>query len=197
MCSSKEMVTMAKIVGILGSLRAGSYNKLLLHNATTLMPAHSELVVWDLLAATPPFSEDDEEHPTTAVQALRAAITDAAGVLVVTPEYNASIPGQLKNALDWASRPFPANVLRGKAVAVIGASPSPGGAERAQAETRIVLRRIGAHVLDRGVSVPHAHRQFTAEGSLVNPVLRGALTELLAALVTEAAKPAESGAAVA
>jgi chromate reductase, NAD(P)H dehydrogenase (quinone) len=116
----------------------------------------AELIVWDELAATPPFSEDDEEHPPKVVRGLRATIADADAVLIVTPEYNSSIPGQLKNALDWASRPFPDNVLRGKPVAVIGASPSPGGAGRAQAETRTVLARVGAHVLPDGLSVPHA-----------------------------------------
>jgi len=171
-----------RILGLAGSLRAGSYNRLLLRQAGLLAPAGTELTEWDELEAVPPFSEDDEDAPTPVVLALRAAITAADAVLVVTPEYNGSIPGQLKNALDWASRPFPDNVLRDKPVAVIGASASPGGAARAQGEARTVLARIGATVLDCEVQVPHAYRQFEPAGQLIDPDLRAGVVALLAAL---------------
>lgn len=168
-----------RILGIGGSLRAASYNRLLLRQAADLAPAGVDFVEWTGLAAVPPFSEDDEDQPGAAVSALRDAITAADAVVVVTPEYNASLPGQLKNALDWASRPFPDNALRAKPVAVIGASPSPGGAQRAQAEARTVLGAIGARVLDTELRVPRAYQAFDATGRLVDPELRRALARLL------------------
>jgi chromate reductase len=180
-----------RVLGIAGSLRAGSYNRMLLRAAGGLLPVGTELVEWDGLRGVPPFSEDDEDIAVPAVHALRAAIASADTVLVVTPEYNGSLPGQLKNVLDWASRPFPDNVLRGKPVAVIGASPSPGGAGRAQAEARTVLARIGARVLDGEVRVARAYEQFDPAGRLVDPDLRLALQRLLGELVS-AIEPREA-----
>ncbi|MBV9312303.1 MAG: NAD(P)H-dependent oxidoreductase [Pseudonocardia sp.] len=180
-----------QILGIVGSLRRGSYNRMLLQAASALAPTATELIEWAGLREVPPFCEDDEERATPAVHALRAAIAAADAVLVVTPEYNGSLPGQLKNVLDWASRPFPDNVLRGKPVAVIGASPSLGGAGRAQAEARTVLARIGARVLDGEVRVPRAYEQFDPNGRLLDPGLRLEMRRLLGELAT-AAGPGEA-----
>jgi len=179
-----------RILAILGSLRRESYNRQLLGQAAALLPTGAELIEWDGLQAVPPFSEDDEQDPGAAVLALRSAIAAADAVLVVTPEYNASIPGQLKNALDWASRPFPDNVLRDKLVAVIGATPSPGGTARSQADLRKVLVAIGARLLDAEVQVSHAYQQFDPAGQLVDDALRRRLELLLGEMTgrgTEAA----------
>src|SRR2546421_12635475 len=126
-----------RILGISGSLRDGSYNTKLLHEARRLLPGDVEL--WDGLKAIPPYDQDDDgaEAPA-AVAALRAALDGADAVLFATPEYNSSVPGQLKNALDWASRPIATNALRGKPVAVVGASTGAFGAVWAQAELRKV-----------------------------------------------------------
>src|SRR5215216_2953699 len=137
-----------RVLCISGSLRRDSYNRKLLRAAGELAPAATELVHWEGLKTLPPFDEDDEHAPRAAVVALREAITRADALLIATPEYNASLPGQLKNALDWASRPYPDNVLKEKPSAVIGASTGLFGAVWAQAEVRKALKASGAHVLD-------------------------------------------------
>ncbi|MER3408889.1 MAG: hypothetical protein C4306_02030, partial [Thermoleophilia bacterium] len=129
-----------RILGISGSLRRGSYNSLLLRAASEMLPPSVELQAWDGLKAVPPFDEDDEAGPApAAVASLRGAIAASDAVLIATPEYNGSIPGQLKNALDWASRPFDATPLRNTPVAVVGASTGAFGAAWAQADLRCVL----------------------------------------------------------
>jgi chromate reductase, NAD(P)H dehydrogenase (quinone) len=135
-----------RILGISGSLRRDSHNTRLLHAARGALPEGAELAVFDGLGAIPPYSEDDEHAPPASVLALRDAIARADALLVATPEYNGSIPGQLKNALDWLSRPLATSPLRGKPVAVIGASTGLFGAVWAQAEARKVLGTIGARV---------------------------------------------------
>jgi chromate reductase len=142
-----------RVLCISGSLRRDSYNRKLLRAAGELAPPAAELVHWHGLKALPPFDEDDEHAPGAAVVALREAIARADALLIATPQYNASLPGQLKNALDWASRPYESNVLRGKPVAVIGASPSPSGAARSQAEARTVLARSLSSSMRRFVAV--------------------------------------------
>src|SRR6266542_4386051 len=174
-----------RILGISGSLRRGSYNRRLLGAAEELAPAGTELEQWDGLKALPPFDEDDERDPGEAVVALREAIRQADGVLIATPQYNASLPGQLKNVLDWASRPYETNVLRDKPVAVIGASPSPSGAARAQAEARTVLGAIGAHVLDAELALARASKQFDAHG-LAAQTSRSHLSHILEQLTAHA-----------
>lgn len=176
------MASPAVILAISGSRRAESYNTKLLAEAVSVAPVGAKLVTWGDLGSIPPFSEDNENDAGPAVHALRAAIAEADAVLIATPEYNGSLPGQLKNALDWASRPFPDNVLRHKPVAVIGASPSPGGTARAQADARKVLTVIGAQVLDAEVLVPHAYRQFDSTGRLVDVDLRHQLERLVGEL---------------
>ena len=131
-----------KILGISGSLRRDSHNTRLLRAAANALPPEVELVVYDGLRDLPPYDADLDIQPADAgVARLRQEIAAADGVLIATPEFNGSIPGVLKNALDWASRPFPGSSLSGKPVAVIGASTGLFGAAWAQAEVRKVLGR--------------------------------------------------------
>src|SRR5919109_1947243 len=133
-----------RILGIAGSLRRGSHNRRLLRAAGAALPPGAALVEWDGLAGLPAFDEDLETAPPAAVQDLLDAIDAADALLIATPEYNASVPGALKNALDWASRPIATNVFRNKPVAVIGSSARAFGAVWAQAELRKVLAAMGA-----------------------------------------------------
>ena len=133
-----------RILGISGSFRRDSHNTRLLRAAADLLPPGAELWLFDGLADLPPYCEDADTHAApAAVEYLREAIESADALLIATPEYNASIPGVLKNAIDWASRPFPENALRDKPVAVIGASTGLFGAVWAQAELRKVLQHTG------------------------------------------------------
>lgn len=185
-----------RVLGISGSLRRASHNRVLLRAAGAALPAGVELVEWDRLAELPVYDEDLDTAPALPpVQALREAITAADAILIATPEYNASLPGGLKNALDWASRPHAANPLRAKPVAVVGASSGLFGAVWAQAEARKVLERIGARVLDRELPVGLADDAFAADGTLRDPAQAAALDELVAELVALAAR--ESAALVA
>jgi len=171
-----------KVLGISGSLRGDSYNTALLRNAPI------ELELWDGLKAIPPYDEDDDVEPAPpAVARMRAAVAGADAILFATPEYNASIPGQLKNAVDWLSRPFATSVLRNKPVAVVGASTGAFGAVWAQAELRKVLATAGARVVEGDVAVGHAHERFDADGVLADDNLREQLGEVVEALVAEAA----------
>ena len=174
------------ILGVSGSLRRGSHNTALLHTAARVLPAGVALARFDALADIPPFDEDHECEPApAAVRRLREAIASADALLIATPEYNASIPGQLKNALDWASRPFAATALRGKPVAVIGASTGPFGAVWAQAELRKVLRTIGARVVERELAIGRAHEAFGPAGRLLDRTGRDSLSHIFRALVEE------------
>lgn len=175
-----------RILAIPGSLRAESYNRKLLEAARDLAPPDVQVELWDGLKRVPPFDEDDENDPGPAVLELREALTHADAVLIATPQYNASLPGQLKNALDWASRPYANNVLRGKLVAVIGASPSPSGAARAQSEARVVLGAIGAEVIDVELAVARVSGQFDGDGRLTAPGHSRDLKTLLARLAAGA-----------
>jgi chromate reductase len=168
------------VLGICGSLRRNSYNRRLLDAAAKELPDAYGFRVFDEMADIPPYNEDIEAHQTPApVQAFRRAISDASGILIATPEYNASVPGLLKNAIDWASRPYPDHALRGKPVVVVGASPSAFGATLAQAELRRVLKAMGAQVVEGGVSVPQAHEAFGADGRLTDPQLRRQLASMV------------------
>jgi chromate reductase, NAD(P)H dehydrogenase (quinone) len=178
---------MLRILGISGSLRRGSHNTSLLRAAAELLPPGVELEVYDGLRDLPPYDPDyDVDQAEPSVARLREAITGADGVLIATPEYNGSIPGLLKNALDWASRPFPGNAFRGKPVAVVGASTGLFGAVWAQAETRKVLGIIGADVIDHEVPVGQAEAAFADDGQLVEPEQRELLEELVSVLAARA-----------
>src|SRR4051794_36463961 len=183
-----------RILGIAGSLRRGSHNRRLLRAAGTLLPPGVELVEWEGLAGLPAFDEDLENTPPDAVRAFFGAIEGTDAILIATPEYNASLPGALKNALDWASRPFPENVLRYKPSAVIGASTGLFGAVWAQAEVRKVLKASGAHVLESELPVGMADGAFDENGALADPDLSARLHDLISDLVREVAAPVEQAA---
>jgi chromate reductase len=179
-----------QVLGISGSLRRDSHNTRLLRAAAETLPSGVELVIFDGLAELPPFNEDaDAEHVVEPVDRVRRAIADADAVLIATPEYNASVPGVLKNAIDWASRPFPDNSLRDKPVAVIGASTGLFGAVWAQADLRKVLHHAGARVVDRELPVGMADHAFDGGGSLADPEQELRLVELLDVLSREVAVP--------
>jgi chromate reductase len=170
------------LLAISGSLRRGSYNSALLRAAGADLPGEVEFRVWRGLDQIPAYNEDSTSA-SLAVVVLKRALAQADAVLVATPEYNASIPGALKNALDWASRPLETNPLREKPVAVIGASQGIFGAIWAQAELRKILRTLGAQVDDRELAVAHAQRAFTANGTLRDPELARALEEIVDGLL--------------
>ena len=172
-----------RILGISGSLRRGSHNRRLLRAASRLLPPEHDLVEWDGLGALPAFNEDLEDDPPEAVREFRAAIEQADGLLIATPEYNSSLPGALKNAIDWASRPFPDNVLRNKPVAVIGASTGLFGAVWAQAEVRKTLKAAGAQVVDEELPVGMADEAFADDDTLLDPALNERLRAILTRLV--------------
>ena len=176
---------MTQILGISGSLRRDSHNTSLLRAAAEAAGPDVELELYDRLKEVAPYDEDDEFHTRPAsVARLYATIANADAVLFATPEYNASIPGQLKNAIDWVSRPVATNVLRNKPVAVVGASTGAFGAVWAQAELRKVLAALGARVLDVELPVPHAHTRFE-EGELTDDEIRANLAEAVEALAAE------------
>jgi chromate reductase len=175
-----------QILGLVGSLRSGSYNRLLLDAAAEELPPGVELVVYDELRTLPHYDADYEEPVPEAVARLREAAEQADALLIATPEYNASIPGLLKNAVDWLSRPFPENAIRNKPAAVIGASTGLFGAAFAQADAKRVLARAGARVLDHDVPVATAHLRFDEHGRLVDDEVRERLRDLGAALCAEA-----------
>jgi chromate reductase len=182
-----------RILGIAGSLRRGSHNRRLLRAAAHALPSGVELVEWDGLAEIPAFDEDLETNPPAVVQAFLDEIERADGVLIATPEYNASVPGALKNALDWASRPFPDNVLKNKPMAVVGASTGLFGAVWAQAEVRKALKASGAHVLESELPIGLADGAFTDDDHLQEPELQERLGDLVGDLAREVGAPVEAG----
>jgi chromate reductase len=170
-----------RVLGISGSLRRDSHNTALLRHAGELFEAEgAEFEMYDGLRDIPPYSEDDdvEDAPET-VSRLREAVRAADAVFFTTPEYNSSIPGALKNAIDWISRPIATNPLRNKPVAVIGASTGMFGAVWAQAELRKVLGATGARVVEGEVAVGHAHTRFGDDGRLNDANLEEEIREVV------------------
>lgn len=172
------------LLGISGSLRRHSHNTRLLHAAGEELPDKVALRLYDGLRDVPPYDEDEDgETPPEAVSRLREELAGSDGLLVATPEYSHSIPGQLKNALDWAARPFPCNALQFLPAAVIGASTGAFGAVWAQAEMRKVLAACGARVIDGEVALGHAHERFDGGGGLDDEEARGQLRDVVGLLV--------------
>jgi chromate reductase, NAD(P)H dehydrogenase (quinone) len=177
-----------RVLGISGSLRRDSHNTKLLRAAARLLPPGAEFELWEDLKSVPPYDADDDHGLIgrhESLRALDAAIRDADVVLFSTPEYNHSIPGVLKNALDWLSRPLAESPLRGKPVAVVGASTGVFGAVWAQAELRKVLSAIGARVVDRELPVGLAADAFDDDERLADDDLELALGDVLAELLGE------------
>lgn len=173
------------VLGISGSLRSDSHNTRLLRAAARELPEGVEFRLFEGLREVPPYDEDDDRDPApAAVARLREAIAGADALLIATPEYNSSIPGQLKNALDWASRPRATSPLRFMPVAVIGASMGAFGAVWAQAELRKVLGASGARVVEGDLALGHAHEKWGEDGALDDEI-REQLREVLAQLVAE------------
>jgi chromate reductase len=191
-----------RVLGISGSLRRDSFNSALLRVAAERLPAGAELVAYERLAEIPPYDEDLElerspDRPVgqvvpEPVEDLRRAVREADAVLVATPEYNHSIPGQLKNALDWVSRPAGKSALNGKPAAAIGASTGMFGAVWAQAETRKVLGALGGRVVEAELPVARARDLLDEHGELELPPQQAEqLEEILSELVAAAEQEAE------
>jgi chromate reductase len=175
-----------RILGISGSLRRDSYNTRLLEAARRELPAGAELELWTELEDVPPYNEDADGAEPAAVRSLKESVAAADAVLVSTPEYNGSFPGQLKNALDWASRPLATSPLRNVPIAVVGASTSAFGAVWAQDDLRRVLGRIGARVVGEPLPVARAQSRFDLAGDLVDAELRAGLRTAIEVLAAEA-----------
>jgi chromate reductase len=177
-----------KVLGIAGSLRSGSHNRELLRLAASSAPLGIELVEWDRLREVPPYDTDVENVDPEPVADLRRAIADADAVLIATPEYNGTIPGQLKNALDWVSRPdVHTGPFRGKPAAVVSASTGMFGAMWASADLKKVLGLMGARVVDNELALAKAHERLTNPDEEIHASLRDTF-ELLAAEVAENAR---------
>ena len=171
-----------RVLGISGSLRRDSHNTALLRHAGELFEAEgAEFTIYDGLREIPIYDEDlDLESPHEAVARIRSVVREADAVFFATPEYNSSIPGGLKNALDWLSRPsLEESALRNKPVAVVGASTGAFGAVWAQAEVRKVLGAIGSRVVEGEVALGHAPTRFDESGRLVDEDIREQLTEVV------------------
>ena len=157
------------IFGISGSFRGTSFNSMLMRRAVALAPEDIEFDLFADIGEIPHFSQDREGEMTPAVvDDFRARIEAADAILVATPEYNGSMPGVLKNALDWASRPAGESVLAGKPAAVLGASPGRFGASRAQADVRKVLTAIGAEVVDQELPIARVQEVFDEQGAVID-----------------------------
>jgi chromate reductase, NAD(P)H dehydrogenase (quinone) len=182
-----------RVLGISGSLRRDSYNSALLRAAAERLPAGVELVEYERLGEIPPYDPDVEALGTPEVVAeLREAVRSADAVLVATPEYNHSIPGQLKNALDWVSRPAGHSALMGKPAAAIGASTGMFGAVWAQAEARKVLGALGGRVVESELPIPGAKEHYEDGWLELSPEQSQQLQEILAELVSEVEELAEA-----
>ena len=177
-----------RVLAISGSLRRDSNNTALLRALREEAPSGVEIEIWDGLKEIPPYDADDDLVPGPAqVEAFRQLVREADAVFFATPEYNSSIPGALKNALDWASRPLATNAFRNKPVAVIGSSAGAFGGVWAAAELRKVLGAMGARVTEVELAVGHAHDKLDESGRLVDHEVRDGLREALETLLAEAA----------
>jgi len=177
-----------KILGFVGSLRKGSYNKALMRAAVELKPEDATIEVFDL-EGIPPFNQDLERQPPQIVKEFKAKMRKADALLIASPEYNYSVPGVLKNAIDWASRPYGDNSFEGKPVAIMSASVGSLGGARAQYLLRQSFIALNMHPLNRPeVMMPFAQDSVDANGNVTNEQTRQLIRELLEALVQWARK---------
>jgi len=171
------------ILGFAGSLRKDSFNKALLRAAVELAPKDAKIEVFDI-EGIPPFNQDFEKTPPQKVKEFKAKIRAADAILIVTPEYNYSIPGVLKNSIDWASRPYSDNAFEGKPVAIMGASTGMVGTARAQYHLRQIFVFLNMHPLNSPeVMVPFAGEKIDADGRVTDEKTRKKIAELLESLV--------------
>lgn len=171
------------ILGIAGSLRKGSYNRAALRAAQQLAPPDARVEIFDI-DGIPGFNQDDEAHPPAKVTELKSRVRAADAILFVTPEYNYSVPGVLKNAIDWASRPYGDSAWDGKPVAVMGASIGATGTARAQYHLRQSFVFLNMYPLNRPeVMIGNAAERFDAEGNLKDEKSKALIRGLLEALV--------------
>src|SRR5208283_1450956 len=178
------MNTPLTILGIAGSLRKTSYNRAALRAAQELVPPGVRLEIFDL-EGIPLFNQDEEGPPPERVGQFKQRIRAADAILIVTPEYNYSIPGVLKNAIDWASRPYGDNSWEGKPVAIMGASLGAQGTARAQYHLRQVFVFLNMYPLNKPeVMISNAAQRFDEKGNLKDEETKSYIQNLLAALVT-------------
>ena len=172
-----------RILGIAGSLRRKSYNRAALRAATQLLPEGAALNIFEI-DGIPGFNQDDEGNPPDKVVELKKQIREADAILFVTPEYNYSVPGVLKNAIDWASRPYGDNAWSGKPVAVMGASIGTIGTARAQYHLRQTFVFLNMFAINQPeVMIGHAAERFDAEGNLTDDTTKDLIRLLLKNLV--------------
>lgn len=182
-----------KVLAISGSLRTGSHNERLLRAAAEVLPPGVELETWDRLSELPPYDPDLDDAGVIppAAEDLRDALREADALLVATPEYNGTIPGGLKTAIDWGSRPREDAPLKDLPTAVVGATTGIFGAVWAQADTRKALGIAGAKVLERDLPIGQADQAFADdEDRLLDPDLQAALAVHVDAFVTHARQEA-------
>jgi chromate reductase, NAD(P)H dehydrogenase (quinone) len=171
-----------RVLGFAGSLRRGSYNRMLLRNAVDLAPDNIELEVFEL-DGIPPFNQDFEKDMPTRAKEFKSRVEAADAILIVTPEANYSIPGVLKNAIDWASRPYGDNSFKEKPAAIMSASISSFGGARAQYHLRQMMVFLEMHPVNRPeVMVPFAAQAFDTEGRLKDQKALDLVKDLLVAL---------------
>jgi len=176
-------MTGIEILGIVGSLRTGSFNHLALKAAQELVPDGAVLDLIDL-NGIPVFNQDDEMAVPAAVREFKRRIMAANAILFATPEYNYSIPGALKNAIDWASRPYGDSAWQGKPAAILGASPGHLGTARAQYHLRQVLVALDMSVVNQPeVMISNAAQRFDQDGKLTDELTRKSIQKLLSALL--------------
>lgn len=174
-----------RILGIAGSLRRDSYNKAALRAATQLVPEGSEIDIFEI-DGIPGFNQDDEQDPPEKVVEFKKRIREADAILFVTPEYNYSVPGVLKNAIDWASRPYGDNAWSGKPAAIMGASIGAVATARAQYHLRQMFVFLNVYAVNQPeVMIGNAHEKFDAEGNLADEATKGFIRQLLQKLVEE------------
>lgn len=172
-----------RILGIAGSLRRNSYNRAALKAAQQLVPEDAVIEIFEI-DGIPPFSEDEERQPPAKVAEFKKRIREADAILFVTPEYNYSIPGVLKNAIDWASRPYGDNAWNDKPVAVMGASVGNFGTARAQYHLRQVFVFLNMYPVNQPeVMIANAAQNFDAAGNLTNETTKSLIRRLLVNLV--------------
>jgi chromate reductase len=177
------MASELSILGFAGSLRRGSYNRAILKAAQEMVPSGAQLEIFDL-EGIPPFNQDMENKPVKKVTEFKAAIRAADALLIATPEYNYSMSGVLKNALDCASRPYGDNALEGKPVAIMGASIGMLGTARAQYHLRQSCVFLNMYPLNRPeVMVPFAQEKIDEQGRMTDPKTREKIAELVEALI--------------